>query len=232
MKAVIIAGGLGTRLRPLTLEMPKALIPVQGISLTEHVINKLKEADVDEVYLSVGHMHEKIQEYFKNGSKFGVKINYIVETEPLGTGGWMHLVNKNDFKEDFFVINGDNLFDLDLNEFMNFHKEKEAVVSIGLHPVEDVTPYGVMNMDGEKILQFVEKPKQEEAPSNLINSGYYLFSPKTFEFVPEQKRFMFETDFFPKIAKAGKLFGFKSDAKWFDTGTFERWDRVIKEWKK
>jgi mannose-1-phosphate guanylyltransferase len=232
--AVILAGGLGTRLRPLTYEMPKALIPIRGTTLTEHVIAKLKEAGVKKVYLSIGHMADRIIEYFKTKDQ-GVEIGYIIEKEPLGTGGWLHLITpeqrKLDFSEDFIVVNGDNLFDLDWAKMHKLHTENDALITIGLSVVQDVSAYGVAELSGKRIVRFVEKPKAEDAPSNYINSGYYIFSPKIFNHLPDAKRIMFETDIFPKIAEKQQLFGYLDKSQWFDTGTFERWEEVIKRWK-
>jgi mannose-1-phosphate guanylyltransferase len=231
--AVILAGGLGTRLYPVTYEIPKPLIPVQGRTLTEHVLDVLKEHGVKEVILALGYRADQIQKYFGTGRKFGLKIKYVIEKEPLGTGGWMHLIKKKDIpKEDFIVLNGDNLFDIDFEKMLEVHKRTGALATDALTAVEDVEHYGVVEMDGDYILRFVEKPKREEAPSNRINSGWYIFSPEIFKQMPSEKKFMLERELFPKLAAQRKLAGFKSDAQWFDTGTFERWDRVIKEWRK
>jgi len=232
--AVILAGGLGTRLRPVTYEIPKPLIPVQGRTLTEHVLDVLKEHGITKVLLAIGYMAEEIKAYFGDGSRFGVEMQYLVEDEPLGTGGWMHLVQERGMvpDEEFIVVNGDNLFDLDFHAMLARHKEEGAAATLSLYETDDVESRGVVAMDGNKITAFVEKPKKEEAPSNLVSAGYYIFSPEAFSFMPKERRFMLEHHLFPAIAKAGKLAGFVSDAQWFDTGTFDRWDRVIKEWRK
>ncbi len=146
----------------------------------------------------------------------------------------MHLLKAQGFipKEEFLVINGDNLFDLDFSAMRRVHKETDAAITIGLTRVVDVEHYGVVELDGRRIVRFVEKPRREEAPSNLINGGYYLFSPSIFTFLPVEKKFMLEKDLFPVVARAGKLAGYSSDAQWFDTGTFERWERVEQEWRR
>ena len=152
--AVILAGGAGTRLRPLTLEIPKPLIPVKGITLTEQAINKIKEAGIKKIYLSIGYMADKIMDYFDNKS-LGIKIEYLLEKEPLGTGGWLKLLTKDqiktDFNEDFIVINGDNLFDLDWDNMLITHKKNDSIITIALTTVEDVTTSGVVELDGNKI---------------------------------------------------------------------------------
>jgi len=232
--AVILAGGLGTRLYPVTYEIPKPLIPVRGRTLTEHVLDVLKEHGITHIILAIGHMAEKIQRHFGDGATFGVTIEYLVETEPLGTGGWMHLMQERGLvpEEDFIVVNGDNLLDLDFHAMHALHKKEDALITLSLHEIEDVTSSGVVAMAGNKITAFVEKPKKEEAPSNRISAGYYIFSPGVFSHHPRERKFMLERHLFPQLAAKGKVIGFLTDAQWFDTGTFDRWDRVIKEWRK
>lgn len=232
--AVILAGGLGTRLHPLTLEIPKPLIPIRGITLTEHVISKLKEAGITKVYLSIGYLSEKIISHF-NSLNLDIEIEFLVETEPLGTGGWLKLLSKEqiskDFKEDFIVVNGDNLFDLNWKAMYELHKNNNSLITIALKEVEKVSHLGAVELDGDKILKFVEKPSKGLEPSNFINSGYYIFSPLIFNILPSESKFMFENNLFPKIASLKKLHGYKDSSQWFDTGTFERWHDVIKNWK-
>lgn len=234
-KVVILAGGLGTRLQPITDEIPKPLIPINGKTLTEHVIAVFKKVGVTEFILSIGHKREMIKKYFGDGSDFNSKISYIEETEPLGTGGWLNIAQEKMpdlFDEDFYVCNGDNLFAIDLEDFMLKHKASGAVVSDALTKVDDPTKYGIVALDKNNfILQFLEKPKKEDAPSEYANAGYYIFSPKMKNHIPSQTKFMLERDVFPVLAEQKLLLGVKSDAQFFDTGTFEAWERVVKEWK-
>ncbi len=229
MKAIILAGGKGTRLRPLTYETPKALILVQGKTLTEHVIDVLKKLNIDEIILSVGYMADKIKAYFGDGSRFNLKISYAVEKEPLGTAGPLILHPK--INETFVMVNGDNLFNLDFKGMLKFHKENKATATIALTKVEDVSKFGVARLEGDKIAEFIEKPKKEEAPSHYINSGYYILEAELFDIVKGKPFAMMEKDVFPKLAKEGRLFGFKDDGQWFDTGTHESYEKVNKEWK-
>ena len=232
--AVILAGGEGTRLRPLTYEIPKPLIPIRGRPLIEHVIEKLKEADVETIFISVGYMSDKIKDYFSDRT-LGVNIKYIIEEEPFGTGGFLNLISRDDkrkyFSKDFIVVNGDNLFDLCWKKMFVLHNKEKAYVTISLTRVNDVTSCGVVLMDGNKIIDFVEKPSKEYVSSNMISAGYYIFSPKVFSIIPEEKKFMLEKDVFPKLAKENKLAGYYDEGQWFDTGTFERWEKAIKGWK-
>lgn len=231
MKAVILAGGLGERLRPLTDTTPKPMVDVHGRTLTEHVFDILKRARVTEVYLSIGYMADRIQAHYGDGKRFGMKIHYLVEKERLGTGGWMRLIKRP--SEDMLVVNGDNLFDLDLRDVYKLHKKMKADATIALTKVDDVRHYGIVELKGDRIMRFVEKPTPEEAPSNYANSGYYVFSPSAFDFMPAGRdAFMLEKDVFPAIAQKGLLCGFRSDAQWFDTGTHERLRKVNEEWLK
>jgi NDP-sugar pyrophosphorylase family protein len=229
MKAVILAGGKGTRLRPLTYETPKALLPVHGKTLTEHLFDLFKRHGITEVFLSIGYLGEKIKDYFKDGKEFGVDIKYLEENEPLGTAGPLKLA-KNELTESFLVSNGDELKDINLDEMYKQHKKNKALVTIALTKVEDPSQYGVAKLDGEKILEFIEKPKKEEAPSNLINSGLYIIEPEIIDMIPDGFA-MLEKEVFPKLAKQGRLFGYAFSGQWFDTGNMERYDKALKEWK-
>ena len=227
MKAIILAGGLGTRLRPLTYSTPKALIPVQGKTLTEHVIDVLKKLEINDITLSISYMADKIKEYFGNGEKFNLNISYAIEKVPLGTAGPLILLPK--IQETFVMVNGDNLFNLDFKKMLEQHKETKAALTIALTKVPDPSQFGVAKLENNKILEFVEKPK-ENPPSNWINSGYYIIEPEVFDLVKGKEFAMMERYVFPELAKAGKLFGYKDDGQWFDTGTFENYERVKKEW--
>ena len=230
-KAVILCGGKGTRLRPITNEIPKPLIPVHGKALIEHLLDLFKKYDVKEVFLSVGYKKEKIMEYFGNGDKFGVKISYIDESEdsPLGTAGPLkkarHLLT-----ETFIVTNGDELKDINLEEMFDVHKNNKAKITIALTTVPDPTSYGVAELSGSRILRFIEKPPKDKAPSNLINSGLYIVEPEAIDVIPDGFA-MLEKDVFPIVAYNGGLFGYPFSGQWFDTGSIERWEKALNEWK-
>lgn len=230
-KALILAGGKGTRLRPITYEIPKPMVPVQGRPLLEHTIDFLKEHDIRNIILSVGFLGERIREYFGNGSKFGVKITYVEEDEPTGTAGPLRLAK--DLLEDshFLMINGDNLFNLDLFNMVRSHFENNCVATIALTSVDDPTKYGVARLKGQKILDFIEKPSREDAPSNLINAGVYLFSPDIFKYVPDKQYSMIETEVFPHIIDDDGFYGYVMEGQWLPAGTPNEYERAIKEWK-
>lgn len=226
MKAVILCGGLGTRLRPLTYEIPKVLIPVQGKPVIEHILDLLKLESVEEVILSVGHMKEKIKSHFKDGSSHGIPISYIEEDSPLGTGGPLRLLPPQEGP--FVVSNGDELKDISISSMLALHKQSNALATIALTKVENPSVYGVANLDGSKILEFQEKP--ENPPTNLINAGFYIIDPEAINLVKEGFC-MLEKDVFPRLAERGRLFGFPFDGQWFDTGNMERWEIAMKNWK-
>jgi len=228
-KALILCGGKGTRLRPITYELPKALIPIRDKTLTEHLYDLFKKYEIKEIYLSVGHKKEKIMKFFGDGTNFGVNVKYIEEDEPLGTAGPLRL-GKAIFTEPFIVSNGDELKDINLEEMYKIHKANDALITIALTTVPDPSSYGVARLSGSKIIEFVEKPSKEDAPSNLINAGLYIVDPKVIEMI-DKGFHMLETDIFPKVARLGRLVGYPFSGQWFDTGNMERYEKAIKEWK-
>lgn len=230
-KAIILVGGEGTRLRPFTYELPKALLPIHGRPMVQHVLDLLKSHGVTEIYLAIGYKGEKIKEYFGDGSKFGLDIKYIEEKTPLGTAGPLRLARKY-LNKTFFIIWGDILSHIDLTDFMHFHRNNDGLGTVALTSVSDTSRYGVAAMEGSKITKFVEKPKKEDAPSNFINSGMAILEPEVIDkYVPKSGKSMVEYDIYPQLAKDGKLFGYPFSGQWFDTGTHEAYEKAIKEWK-
>ena len=228
-KAVILVGGKGTRLRPLTLKTPKCMLEVQGKTVTEHLFDLFKKHGIRDMIISVGYLKEKVMDFYGDGSKFGVNITYVEEDEPLGTAGPLrhakHLLN-----DSFIVTNGDELKNINIPRMFRLHKRKEALGTIALTTVTDPSHYGVARLSGSRIIEFVEKPKPEEAPSNLINAGFYVLEPKIIDMIPKGFS-MLEQDVFPKLAKEGKLRGFPFEGQWFDMGTPERYDAAKKKWE-
>ncbi|MDD5181728.1 MAG: sugar phosphate nucleotidyltransferase [Candidatus Nanoarchaeia archaeon] len=231
--AFILAGGKGTRLKPFTYEIPKPMIPVHGMPILQHVIELFKRYGINEIIISIGYKGDKIKEYFGDGIKFGVKIRYIEEDPdvPLGTAGPL-LLAKEFLKETFVMTNADELKDIDLDDMYRLHKESKAMATIALTTVEDPSSYGVARLKGSQIVEFVEKPRREEAPSKLINAGLYILEPEILKYIPDgKKEVKIENDVFPKIAKMGKLFGYPFSGQWFDTGTPENYEKAIKRWQ-
>jgi mannose-1-phosphate guanylyltransferase len=224
---IILAGGFGTRLSPLTDHTPKPLLMLGNKPIVQYTIDLMKKFGVKKIYLSVGHKADQIKEYFGNGEKIGIEIDYLVETEPLGTAGPLKLAKeRNILNKTFFMSNGDEIRDINLHEMYDSHKNNNATATIALTKVDDPSTFGVANLEGSKILEFVEKPKLEDAPSNFISSGFYCLEPEILNFLPEKQKVSIEKDIWPNVAKAGKQFGFHFPGYFSDTGTFERLDKV------
>ncbi len=227
--AVILCGGEGTRLRPITYEIPKALVPVHGKPLVEHMFDLLKKYGVNDIILSVGYMKEKIMAEKNDWSRLGLDISFIEESKPLGTGGPLRLA-KDRLTKTFVVSNGDELKSINIIDMYEAHKRNRALVTIALTTVEDPSQYGVARLEGERIIEFVEKPKKGEAPTNLINAGLYIMEPEVVGMIPAGACSM-EKEIFPRLAKMGRLYGFPFSGQWFDTGTLARYERALKMWK-
>jgi mannose-1-phosphate guanylyltransferase len=229
MKAIILAGGLGTRLRPLTDNTPKPLLPIKGIPIIEHAILNLKKHDIKDIILSIGYQAEKIKEYFKNGQKWQVNIEYAIEDQPLGTGGAIKKAAQ-ELDETFVAINGDNLADFDWTKALQTHADMGAKVTLQLFPVEDVTKFGIARLDNGKIVEFIEKPTVEQAPSNLNNAGGYIFEPEVLDMLPDGFC-MIEKDCFEKLASQGVVYAHHHSGQWYPTDTLEKYTHANENFK-
>ena len=224
MRAIILVGGFGTRLRPLTENTPKPLLPVKGRPIIEHAILNFKKHGIEDIVISTGYLADRIKEYFGDGSDFGVNISYTVENEPLGTGGALKKAAA-DIKETFVAINGDNLADFNWTEALQTHKNNQAKITLSLFPVDDVTQYGIARLAGDKILEFIEKPRPEQAPSNLNNAGGYIFEPEALDILPEGPSSI-ERDCFEKLASFGEVIAHLHRGQWFPTDTLEKYHKA------
>jgi NDP-sugar pyrophosphorylase family protein len=228
MRVMIMAAGEGTRLRPLTQNFPKAMAPVVNIPTIERLIDNLKSQELEEIIINLYFGAERIEEHLKDGKRFGVDISYSKEEVLMGTAGGVR--NASWFFQDktFLVTSGDGVTTFNFRDIIKFHKEKGGIATIGLIPVEDVTQYGVVVLnEDQRIVQFQEKPKQEEALSNLVNSGIYVFEPEIFEYIPKDQEYDFGKQVFPDLLKKGiPFYGFKSDAYWNDIGTIDVYRQV------
>jgi mannose-1-phosphate guanylyltransferase len=224
MKAVILVGGEGTRLRPLTVNAPKPMIPVVNKPFLEHVLEYLVKYGITDVILSMGYRSEVITNHFGDGSKFGVNLIYVHEDSPLGTAGAVK--NAEEYLDGTcFVFNGDVLTSLDLGAMLEYHREKQAMVTIALTPVEDPTAYGLVELDDEGMVQrFIEKPTWDRVTTNLINAGTYIIEPEVFRYVPPKLYYMFEHGLFPVLLQTGdRMCGYPSNAYWIDIGTPQKY---------
>ena len=182
IKTIMMAGGKGTRLRPLTLLRPKPMIPLVNKPIIQYTVDRLKKFGFNDIIMTLNYMSTNIKNYFKDGSDFGVDIRYSVEKWPLGTGGSVKKAEKY-INNTFMVVSGDVLTDVNFKEVLDFHKEKGALVTMVLTEVEDPTHFGIAVMDKEKkITEYLEKPSPEDAFSNMANTGIYIFEPEIFDF--------------------------------------------------
>lgn len=220
MKAMILAAGTGTRLYPLTFTMPKPMVPVVNLPVIHHIIIHLKKHGFDELIANLHVLPEHIENYLHDGSWMGVDIKYSHELEPLGTAGGVK--NVEDFFDDtFIVIGGDDLSDIDLKEILKFHKSKNALATIGLSSVDDVSQYGVVVTDeNQRIVEFQEKPAPEEAKSHWVNNGVYVFEPEILNLIPKGKFYDFGSQLFPKLKDdRAPFYGYKCRGYWCDIGS-------------
>ncbi len=214
MKAVILAGGKGTRLRPLTLSMPKPLVPLAGKPLVRHIIDSLP-AEVDEVLLAVNYMKGRLQEYFET-AELPVKVRLVEENRPLGTGGALKNLREH-IDGTFLAFNGDIVSSLDVSEMLRQHRSRGGIGTIALWRVEDPSAYGVAALDGHRITSFQEKPPPGEELSDLINAGVYVFEPEVLEHIPDGVVSL-EKEVFPRILDLG-MNGHLFEGHWVDCGT-------------
>ncbi|HEY6474560.1 MAG TPA: NDP-sugar synthase [Acidimicrobiales bacterium] len=221
MKAVVLVGGEGTRLRPLTLTSPKQMLPIVGVPMIERVLTHLAAHGVDEAVLSLGYLPDAFMQAYPDGQASGVRLTYAVEPEPLDTAGAVRFAATfAGIAETFVVVNGDVLTDLDLTGLIAFHRDRGAEGTIALHPVADPSAFGVVPTDSAgRVTAFVEKPPRDEAPTNEINAGTYVLEPSVLERIPEGGRVSIERETFPAMVRDGTLFARSDETYWLDTGT-------------
>jgi NDP-sugar pyrophosphorylase family protein len=219
LKAIILAGGVGTRLRPLSCTRPKLLFPVLNKPLLDWTLERLAETGVDGVTLALKYMAEAFMQRYGE-SKHGIKISYSLEKTPMRTGGAIKYAEELiGHEEPFLVLNGDIFTAIDYTALINKHKQNKAVATIALCRVEDPSRYGTVKLTNKnRITQFVEKAPLGKAPSNLINAGVYILHPEVFNYIPAGRPVSIEHEVFPKLAKEGKLFGHEFKEVWIDIG--------------
>ncbi len=220
MRAVVLVGGFGTRLRPLTYSIPKPMLPVVHRPIIEHLVANLVAADVTDVVLALGFKPEPFKAAFPDGMCAGAHLTYAVEPEPLDTAGAIRFAALDAGIDDtFVVVNGDVLTDLDVRDLLRFHRDHGAQATIHAFPVEDPSAFGVVELDEfHRVERFVEKPPRETAPSNLINAGTYVLEPSVLELIPDGRKVSIERETFPLVVAAGGLFAMPAHTYWLDTG--------------
>jgi mannose-1-phosphate guanylyltransferase len=224
MQAIVLVGGEGTRLRPLTYGTPKPMVPIMNVPFLARTLERLYEAEIRDVILAAGYMPQSIVDYFGDGSSLGMKVTYAIEETPLGTAGALKNVERH-ITGPFFVLNGDVLTSLDLRAMRRYHHEKGGFGVLHLIRVADPSPFGcVMHDENGRITAFVEKPPKDEAPTNEINAGTYLLAREILEFIPAGRAVSIERETFPEVIAAGEaLYAFTTDDYWIDVGRPEQY---------
>jgi NDP-sugar pyrophosphorylase family protein len=207
MKAILLAGGKGTRLRPLTIHTPKPIVPIFDRAFLHYQIDLLKQVpEIDEVILSLNYQPRRIEEIFGDGSGTGVRIRYVVEPAPLGTGGAIRYASQG-VTDTIVVFNGDVMTSVDVNRVVQLHRERAAKATIVLTPVENPTAYGLVEThDDGSVKRFLEKPKADEITCDTINAGIYVLEPETFDRIPKDVAYSIERGYFPSLVERNEPF--------------------------
>ncbi len=218
-QAIVLVGGEGTRLRPLTNSRPKPLLPVLGRPCVEYMLQSLASAGVEEIILSCGYRSEAVEKAFGRGEGLGIDVSFSYEDHPMGTAGAVKLLESK-LDPTSIIVYGDTLMDIDLARVVDSHLRNKAMVTIALTEVERPTEFGIVGLDDNcRIVRFKEKPRQEEVFSNLINAGIYVMQKEAMAYVPEATKFDFSKNLFPKLMEAGRpLFGSRLSGMWKDIG--------------
>ena len=224
MQAIVLVGGEGTRLRPLTYGTPKPMVPIMGVPFLARTMERLHHAGIRDVILPAGYMPQSIIDYFGDGSQLDMKITYVIEDVPLGTAGALKNVEQH-INGPFFVLNGDVLTSLDLRAMITEHKKRGGIGLLHLIRVEDPSAFGCVVHDAEnRISSFVEKPPRETAPTNEINAGTYLFEREILDFIQAGRNVSIERETFPAVIASGKgLYSYTTTDYWMDIGKPEQY---------
>ena len=221
MKAILLAGGFGTRLRPLTLNTPKPIVPIFDRPFLYYQIDLLRQIpEIDEVILSLNYQPERIEAMIGDGTASGVRLRYVVEPSPRGTGGAVKFAERY-LDDTVIVFNGDVLTEIDLAAVLRLHRERAARATIVLTPVENPSAYGLVETDRDgNVLRFLEKPSPDEITCDTINAGIYVLEPETFDRIPEDTKYSIERMYFPSLIDRGETFVAHIDrGYWLDIGT-------------
>ncbi len=227
MKAVVMAGGAGSRLRPLTVNRPKPMVPIVNQPVIAHILDLVKRHGITDVVITLQFMAEAIQDYFGDGSSLGMHIDYSIEESPLGTAGSVkqaqHLLD-----DTFIVISGDALTDIDLSAVIAYHKQKKSLATLTLYRVPNPLEYGVVILDEEgAIRQFLEKPSWGEVISDTVNTGIYVLEPEVLDYFPAETRYDFSQELFPMLLQKGDpMYGYVADGYWCDVGNLAEFMRA------
>jgi NDP-sugar pyrophosphorylase family protein len=235
IEAILLAGGRGTRLAPLTDTLPKPLVPVAGKPMMDYVLEHLKAAGITRVAISVAYLGSLIEDYYGDGSAIGMEISYLREPELMGTGGWMRLVDRGELADRFIVANADNLFWVDVNALLARHDETDGLATIAgiAIPSENAVNYEILatNEERTRLHDYVDRklaePHRTASPEVFVSSGWYVMTPEVIDHAPEVMPLSHEHHVWPALSKSGKPMGFYHGTEpWFDSGTPERLARV------
>jgi NDP-sugar pyrophosphorylase family protein len=230
MQALILAGGEGARLRPLTIHTPKPIVPLANRPFLYYQIELLKRAKISDITLSLSYQPNKIEGIFGDGEDLGLRIHYVVEATPMGTAG-AYKYSQEHLGQPTIVFNGDILTDINILEIIAYHREKKATATIALAPVENPTAYGLVETDADgRVRRFVEKPKPEEVTCNTINAGIYVLEPGVLNYIPHGEKFSFEYQLFPALLAANEQFyAYTCPGYWIDIGAPKRYLQANKD---
>ena len=231
MKAILLAGGKGTRLRPLTLNTPKPIVPIFNRPFLMYQLDQLRQVpEITEVILSLNYQPRRIEETFGNGDALGIKISYAVEPQPLGTGGAIKF-SAQTVQDSVIVLNGDVLQQIDLQAVIARHRAAKAKATIVLTPVDNPSAYGLVETDAEgNVQRFLEKPGQDEITVSTINAGVYVLEPETLDRIPDNAAYSIERQYFPSLVANGETFvAYVNDGYWIDIGTPEKYRQVHRD---
>ncbi len=231
MKAILLAGGKGTRLRPLTVHTPKPIVPIFNRPFLYYQIDQLLQVpEIDEVILSLNYQPRRIEEILGEGEGLGIRIRYVVEPMPLGTGGAIRYAG-DQLTESVVVFNGDVLTQVDVRAVLALHRERKAKATIVLTPVDNPRAYGLVETDGNgNIQRFLEKPGEDEITCNTINAGIYVLEPDTFDRIPKDTAWSIERSYFPSLIERGETFvAYVDNGYWIDIGTPAKYLQVHRD---
>jgi len=230
MKAIILVGGQGSRMRPLTNHLPKNIVPVCGVPFLTYQIEYLKSVGVKEIVFSIGYRPEDIRAVYGDGRRHKIKIHYALEKAPLGTAGALKNSEKYVKGSPVIVLNGDILTDIPLDKMIQFHRRNKNTATLGLVRVEDPTAYGLVLLNKKsRVTKFLEKPASDEVVTDTINAGVYLFEPEVFDYIPAGKNYSAERALFPNLLKDEKpMGGYVWEGYWQDIGT--PWKYLTTHW--
>lgn len=231
MKVVIMAGGKGTRIASVVSDIPKPMIPVEGRPVLEHQISCLRDQGFDDMILIVGHLGDVIRDYFQDGSRFGVNIDYFHEKEPLGTAGALFYY-KHALKEDFLLLNGDIMIDVDFGRFIKFHQEKNALASLFTHPNSHPYDSALIETDKEgRVVRWIHKEETRDIYKNRVNAGIHILSPQLLSGFTEPKKTDLDRDLLKPLVSSGRLFAYDSPEYVKDMGTPDRYHLVCEDYR-